>query len=411
MLALDADSCCRACGVSLQSGTQLELAASAFPLTFNIGPTRIELRTVQLRQNSVFVNSDLEYDEEDFVRKISLSHEEAHELLEWLGKRKSKMACAIHLRRVGFGARNEDDEEQESAARFEIKRLKFVAEAERAQDIGRYFASHFHKGGPESFWPAEFHSARVQTVGSDVLGGLSDIESDCDEKGVNKRINLKSLSNAEMLERLDSHCVQRPGEVVHVNYPGARGFSSCAAAHRNTCRETFCTDEGGQCLRAALLNAVNALCGAESASKLRRVGRFAVRNLGALSFWVEKNASMYRLEKVRPPALVELDKWVTDLQGGESVLILRIVGKSEDSTRVDHCIAVDCARREVSDSCEKHVLRLSSDVIRACVGDGVVLERIEEVRRLAMQPTSKKGTKRRRRTLADKEKRLRRRRK
>ena len=86
-------------------------------------------------------------------------------------------------------------------------------------------------------------------------------------------------------------------------------------------------------------------------------------------------------------------------------MVVRIVGVSDDGVGTDHCVVVDCARGEVVDSCEDVAFDLRAGVLHGCVGDGVTLKRVEEVRELVVQPKAKNGRKRRRRGPADEEKR------
>ena len=52
---------------------------------------------------------------------------------------------------------------------------------------------------------------------------------------------------------------------------------------------------------------------------------------------------------------------------------------------IDHTVAIDAARRLVFDPAEKRALRFQPGTLEACVGDGVNLERLEEVRELRLQ--------------------------
>ena len=238
-----------------------------------------------------------------------------------------------------------------------------------------------------------------------MLGEASDIESDCEDGKRSQRIHLKSVPRSELMERLDRYCVERPGVPVNVNYPGARGEAKFLQAYRKQDTPTFCIEAGGQCMRAAVINAVRAKRGKTEARCVRRLGRFVGRRLGAAHSWLEKCKTVFQLEIRSPPPLERVDEWIEEVSRTDAVLIVRIVGVSDDCVRIDHCVVVDCARGEVLDSSEDVSFELRRGVLHGCVGDGVTLQRVEEVWELAVQPKSKNGRKRRRRGPADEEKR------
>ena len=67
------------------------------------------------------------------------------------------------------------------------------------------------------------------------------------------------------------------------------------------------------------------------------------------------------------------------------MFVVRLRGRDKDDAILDYCVAIDADRGFVIDSCEECCLRMSGDVLSACLGDGVGLECVEEVRKVVFQ--------------------------
>ena len=85
---------------------------------------------------------------------------------------------------------------------------------------------------------------------------------------------------------------------------------------------------------------------------------------------------------------MEWDAWFSELKKTGDVYIVRLKGIDKDGSTVDHCVATDANRGIVLDSCERNCLRMGCGVLQACLGDGVTLECVDEVRRVVLQNKS-----------------------
>ena len=144
-------------------------------------------------------------------------------------------------------------------------------------------------------------------------------------------------------------------------------------------------------MRASLANAVRAMnCeGAKSdATKLLRAGCVAFRCFGKAQAWLQGWLGRYHLTKMHEPLPMEWEEWLSELKKTGGVYIVRLKGIDKDGSTVDHCVAIDANRGIVLDSCERNCLRMGCGVLQACLGDGVTLECVNEVRRVVLQNKS-----------------------
>lgn len=101
---------------------------------------------------------------------------------------------------------------------------------------------------------------------------------------------------------------------------------------------------------------------------------------------VEKNLPIYMLELFEKLFECEVGEWLKSTMEIKEVVVVRQIGRDEHDKAVDNCVTIDTVKEHVLDPCEVFPLFARAGVLGHCVGDGVRLERIEEVSNLVRQP-------------------------
>ena len=80
------------------------------------------------------------------------------------------------------------------------------------------------------------------------------------------------------------------------------------------------------------------------------------------------------------------------------VFLLRLVRKGSRRETIDHTVAIDAAKKLIYDPVEPFALKFRHGALTVCLGDGVQLEEIAEIRQIFRQSVSNRGTSKRRKT-------------
>ena len=88
----------------------------------------------------------------------------------------------------------------------------------------------------------------------------------------------------------------------------------------------FCTDYGGQCTRAALVNAIHAVVGKEEAHDMLMRDFPPVRRLKKGHLWLQDEIRTFKLQEVENPLKDDFEKWLASVLGSESVFLVRLIG-------------------------------------------------------------------------------------
>ncbi|KAI0557314.1 hypothetical protein FGB62_209g08 [Gracilaria domingensis] len=125
-----------------------------------------------------------------------------------------------------------------------------------------------------------------------------------DENGNAEAVTIERDAKAEaaFLDGLDSYCVKHPNTVIPLDSPGCRVPSHWAERYvLPQLGRILCLSRGGSCLRASLVNAVNAMSGMEHAKRLLNMGRVFGATLNEVSNWLTYITGSYRLQNVQIP--------------------------------------------------------------------------------------------------------------
>ena len=258
---------------------------------------------------------------------------------------------------------------------------------------GYLFASASMTGGPETFYEIAPNSLKLATPGgTDVCFSVQPVTSLAKQKPLPKmkprtRIFKRDrwpTKQKKLRTAVKRFCLAHSGFAVIVGGPGARTVStqSWTRIHVST-EETFMQADKGECLVAAVVNAVGILKGSleakEAERKLKSSSRH-YRSIASCARDIQLFCSGYDLRKVPRSSLASFNRnkleWVCNLNRG--VWLVRLLRTDV----IDHCIVVDGARRLVYDGAEKHAIRLSVDALIHCGGDKVEKLVIAEVRQI-----------------------------
>ena len=142
----------------------------------------------------------------------------------------------------------------------------------------------------------------------------------------------------------------------------------------------MCAEEG-ECVAAAIVNAVDILQGRASAERAKQylleTGRHA-RSIASCARDIENLCPGYDLRKIPRDSFDgfrrDKVKWISSLDHG--LWIVRFLR----SDLFDHCIVVDGTRRVILDSAESHCLPLNVESLHHCAGGSLKKVAIAEVR-------------------------------
>ena len=220
---------------------------------------------------------------------------------------KSRLQKVLEAHEGGGRVRKLGDEGTKERT-YEIRHVSFSSGRDR-RFAGRcgsgYFASDLLRGGPDTFWPIEFH-----TIEKHRLGGGSALDAELgsaiesDLEIVPGRIGRQECSvelvynprrQAAFLDALDGWCTRHPDRLYTLSCPGDRGPSSHATS-LHCSFPVFERSHHRQCLQAALANAIHALEGSQSALSMLRKWVMACRSLAEASAWVQDNTPVLGLQ-------------------------------------------------------------------------------------------------------------------
>ena len=159
----------------------------------------------------------------------------------------------------------------------------------------------------------------------------------------------------------------------------------------------FFQDTHGQCLRAAIANAVDAIAGRDAAMDVLSKGDLAFVSLRDAHSWLQRSTRAFQLQPVESPFRCEVDTWMRSVLGSGSVFLVRLVGESASGGKVDHCVTVEATRDLVLDCVEENSMRARDGVLAMCLGDGVEITEVREIRKLVRQHERTTGKRRKKR--------------
>ena len=319
---------------------------------------------------------------------MELEELRVEELMKWLRCRPRQRISAERLDLVGFCDRIYT-EDGGVVHEYPVQRVMF--------DGQRFLASDKATGGPKTFWPVVLYTLDLRSACVEDGTAVVDImKRTAVDLGCGVRIQTTEEERAEAVDRCTESMLRDPGKWLLVSLPGGKEKSSGVKPLYSERGTLFCREDVGECVRAAVLNAVHEKAGEQAAREVFGEGPIVVRHLAHVQGWLEKHASMFHLMREESPLVWEIDEWLRSIAGRDEVFLIRVVGHEDDDGRVDHCVAINAKSELVFDSSEEQPMRMEDGVIQCCLGDGVRLERIEEVRRLVVQRkrAGKKKTKR-----------------
>ena len=315
--------------------------------------------------------------------------------MHWLRYRQTSLTDDV-IDRWGF-ANNPTGRGQ--APPCSIKRIVLCSGTQTGSPPPGYYASAMFRGGWDTFWEIDFFSLQVRTLPRRLAEEETTCGTSSDDQDV--RVSLHFVPSAVLvdnprryamyLDRLDNWCLEHQDEFLPVFAPGERPHSSRATSYHVERIPTFCKSPNGDCLRAALANAVFALDGPRTAVRVLQSGPVAASSLAEGVSWLERKMGIYRCPI--PFTTDPLEQWVCRQRSG--IYLLRLKGRVPDRGTIDHIVCVDASRALIHDCVEPYAMRLTSQALESCVGDGVLFEKILEIRQLDVQVRREEGKKKR----------------
>ena len=265
----------------------------------------------------------------------------------------------------------------------------------------RFYGSAVSHGGHETFWEIDVDTVSLSTRGASricykikaatAMARLKGAPTKELEIPIRKSASRQRRQRA-LLKSVKDFCSKNPGFAVLLGGPGDRqarkdtsGFSDASAG------EVFMRAKDGECLAAAITNAVFTLEGRALAEEAQRLltGRSShYRSVASCGRAMHKLSRKFDLRKVPKSHMEGFKKnkfeWLGNLDWG--VWIVRLV----KPRILDHCVVVDGIRKLVIDSAEKHPLVLSSEVLRLCGGGEGENLHVAEAREVRLAGDAKK---------------------
>ena len=277
--------------------------------------------------------------------------------------------------------------------RYEVARLLLASGRKNGWEKHKYYASSVMAGGADTFCTIDFHSLEATDFGELGEPG-SPIKSDVEEcvHGDTPRFRLKfdhTRQTRYMLE-LDKWFLSNLDKPKRVRGPGNRGEAHIPPMFEFD-ESVACYSPHGQCVRAALANALHFLEGEAATKDVLSKGRVPVNSLAAASSWLEKNTGRFTLRNVVSPPNTPEAYWLYGQE--EGVLIVSMDGRDRHNESSVHAIVVDAGKRKVMDCAERRVLKLVMPIFDICVGDGVRFRRFLEIKRVVRQQYGKRKRK------------------
>lgn len=183
-------------------------------------------------------------------------------------------------------------------------------------------------------------------------------------------------SYAQYLDRVNYWCLDHQDEVISVFSPGKWPDLSSSALYHIQGRETVCVYHQGELLFATLVNAVHSLDGLDTASTVWVKGLCLANPVAGGIYCLERVVGTCR--SPIPPVTGKTIPLV--LQQTDVVFVLRLFGLTSYRGLLDHVICFDAGEIVVWYCNERFEMNIKTGAIDYCVGDGVVLRGITEIR-------------------------------
>ena len=317
---------------------------------------------------------------------------------DWLSVRPGRAFSERQLEDAGFFSHwgSSDLEPYVDDTEYSFHRLLFASGSDKRFASRGYHASADDRGGHQSFWPIDFNtmkSHQAEETLDEMAEWCSEIETDLEvhrspnEKGMRMDVLYDSRAQARYLDNLHLACTRRMDKFFRVRCPGACGDSS-ASTQLRTDVVKFVYSPRGQRLRASIGNGLHPLAGESVAKEMMFLKSMLVSSISQAGTWLEKHLRAFRLEKDNLPDELEEEEWLVQQQDG--IFLARRGRLDASGEEIDHVVVVDSRKQLDYDLAECVALKMGSVTLRACLGDGVDLLGIPELRRLTKQPKGKR---------------------
>lgn len=124
--------------------------------------------------------------------------------------------------------------------------------------------------------------------------------------------------------------------------------------------------------------------------KFLKTGNKTVKSFGQAGAWLESSIKTFCLRNCES-SLKDEAKWLLSQIEGEYFARLKSV--SGEQLEVDHVIVVDASKEIVWNCVEDRGLKMDFSIFNDCVGDDAKYCVVLELKRLAKQPSAKRGRK------------------
>lgn len=151
-----------------------------------------------------------------------------------------------------------------------------------------------------------------------------------------------------------SGCKRQTDRPVTVHAPGNRTQAPIAQHHSWIHTSVFCRSNEHECMRAALVNAVNVF-NRRDAETLLSLGPIPDDRFGTVNTWLEQKFCQYALCHCRTGTHPKND-WV--MKQTERVFLLIISAADALGDKLEHVVVIDAASQAIIDCCEPHTLKM-----------------------------------------------------
>lgn len=254
-----------------------------------------------------------------------------------------------------------------------VKRLQY------SSNLNKHLASHLSHGGPESFWGFEPATLDLLRAPNSVRCRVDpkSIAPTVTKEGSSYRLHTPPAVREKIKEVTLQTCRIRPDTPIKVHAAGSRTRAHLAEHQRWVHTSVFCRSDDSDCMRAALINAINIFSRAD-AEHLLSLGPIRDDRFSTVNTWMERHFPRYSLCHCQIGTL-RPDDWV--MRQSEGVFLLIISGSDSYGDDSEHVVVIDCAGQAIIDCCEPHTLKMEWSVLRRCVGNATYRGGID-VRRL-----------------------------
>ena len=259
---------------------------------------------------------------------------------------------------------------------------------------GRYYGSAALHGGNETFWEIDIDTVSLRTrAASQVTFSVQAATGMARLKPAPKG-NLvvtirKSYSQSKrqkvLRNAVQAFCKRHPGFAVILGGPGESTVSiDKSSRFQVSAGAVFMQASDGECLAAALVNAVDIVKGRAAAEKARlavteRSSQYL--SIASCARDMHQFCRGFDLRKLQKADFEGFRSdpfgWLGSLHRG--VWLVRLV----KPRFLDHCVVIDGVRKLIFDSADQYPLGLSADALRMCGGgetEGLLVAEVREVR-------------------------------